>query len=158
MKWSGNKWCNNAPHSWRQRDVNFSLFVRILVLWIATVRYYKGPVHTETFSCVFELFTVLKGIENNQLVTWNNIKMQENVSVCTGPKDRQFSVYCKQNFHSPSLYSLSFAIRNIGPFHMMLNSANKQWKYKIISICPPSGNTVSALFHILCFAVKTLIM
>ena len=30
-----------------------------------------GPVHTETFSCVFLLFTVLKGIENNQLITWN---------------------------------------------------------------------------------------
>ena len=28
-----------------------------------------GPVHTETFSCVFVLFTVLKGIENNQLIT-----------------------------------------------------------------------------------------
>ena len=27
-----------------------------------------GPVHTETFSCVFVLFTVLKGIENNQLI------------------------------------------------------------------------------------------
>ena len=28
----------------------------------------QGPVHTETFSCVFVLFTVLKGIENNQLI------------------------------------------------------------------------------------------
>ena len=28
-----------------------------------------GPVHTETFSCVFVLFTVLKEIENNQLIT-----------------------------------------------------------------------------------------
>ena len=27
------------------------------------------PVHTETFSCVFVLFTVLKGIDNNQLIT-----------------------------------------------------------------------------------------
>ena len=44
-----------------------------------------GPVHTETFSCVFVLFTVLKGIENNQLITWNNTKTQENISVCTGP-------------------------------------------------------------------------
>ena len=26
-------------------------------------------VHTETFSFVFVLFTVLKGIENNQLIT-----------------------------------------------------------------------------------------
>ena len=42
-----------------------------------------GPVHTET--CAFVLFTVLKGIENNQLITWNNTKTQENVSVCTGP-------------------------------------------------------------------------
>ena len=25
----------------------------------------KAPVHTETFSCAFVLFTVLKGIENN---------------------------------------------------------------------------------------------
>ena len=45
------------------------------------------PVHTETFSCVFVLFTVLKGIENNQLITWNNTKTQENVSVCTGPNN-----------------------------------------------------------------------
>ena len=44
-----------------------------------------GPVHVETFPCVFVLFTVLKGIENNQLITWNNTKTQENVSVCTGP-------------------------------------------------------------------------
>ena len=44
-----------------------------------------GPVHTETFPCVFVLFTVLKGIENNQLITWNNTKTQENVSVCAGP-------------------------------------------------------------------------
>ena len=28
-----------------------------------------GPVHTETFPCVFVLFTILKGIENNQLIT-----------------------------------------------------------------------------------------
>ena len=28
-----------------------------------------SPVHTETFSCVLVLFTVLKGIENNQLIT-----------------------------------------------------------------------------------------
>ena len=45
-----------------------------------------APVHTETFSCVFVLFTVLKGIENNQLITWNNTKTQENVSVSTEPK------------------------------------------------------------------------
>ena len=30
---------------------------------------YSGPVHTETFLYVFVLFTVLKGIENNQLIT-----------------------------------------------------------------------------------------
>ena len=29
---------------------------------------HSGPVDTETFSCVFVLFTVLKGIENNQLL------------------------------------------------------------------------------------------
>ena len=45
-----------------------------------------GPVHTKTFSCVFVLFTVLKGIENNQHMTWNNKNTQENVSVCTWPK------------------------------------------------------------------------
>ena len=40
-----------------------------------------GPVHTETyFPSVFVLFTVLKEIENNQLITSNNIKTQENVS------------------------------------------------------------------------------
>ena len=27
------------------------------------------PIHTETFFCVFVLFTVLEGIENNQLIT-----------------------------------------------------------------------------------------
>ena len=43
-----------------------------------------APVQMETFSCVFVLFTVLKGIENNQLITWNNTKTQENVSECTG--------------------------------------------------------------------------
>ena len=51
-----------------------------------TIRVLLGPVQTETFSCVFVLFTVLKGIENNQLITWNNTKTQENVSVCTGPQ------------------------------------------------------------------------
>ena len=40
-----------------------------------------GPVHTETFSCVFVLFTVLKEIENNQLITWNNTKTQDKVLV-----------------------------------------------------------------------------
>ena len=30
---------------------------------------FYGPVHTETFSCIFLLFTVLKGIENTQLIT-----------------------------------------------------------------------------------------
>ena len=44
-----------------------------------------GPIHMETFSCVFVLFIVLKGIENNQLITWNNTKTQECVSVCMGP-------------------------------------------------------------------------
>ena len=44
-----------------------------------------APVHTETSSCVFVLFTFLKGIENNQLITWNNTKTQENVSVYTWP-------------------------------------------------------------------------
>ena len=29
-----------------------------------------GPVHTERFPCVFLLFTVLKGIDKNQLITW----------------------------------------------------------------------------------------
>ena len=51
-----------------------------------------GPVHTETFSCVFVLFTVLKGIENNQLITWNNTKTQENISVCTGPKEKTLRI------------------------------------------------------------------
>ena len=45
-----------------------------------------GPIETENFSCVFVLFTVFKGIENNQLITWNNAKTWENLSVCTGPK------------------------------------------------------------------------
>ena len=33
-----------------------------------------GPIHTETFSCVFVLFIVLKGIENNQLITLKQYK------------------------------------------------------------------------------------
>ena len=37
-------------------------------------RQHLGPVHTETFSCIFVLFIVLKGIENNQLITWYNTK------------------------------------------------------------------------------------
>ena len=56
---------------------------------IQILKHDSGPVHTETFSCVFELFTVLKGIENNQLITWNNTKTQENVSVCTWPQTRK---------------------------------------------------------------------
>ena len=51
---------------------------------LLTYRVYCGLVHTETFSCVFVLFDVLKGIENNQLITSNNTKTQENISVCTG--------------------------------------------------------------------------
>ena len=35
----------------------------------------------ETFPCVFVLFTVLKEIENNQLITWNNTKTQDKVLV-----------------------------------------------------------------------------
>ena len=42
----------------------------------------------ETFSCVFVLFTVPKGIENNELITWNSTKTQENISVCTGPNTK----------------------------------------------------------------------
>ena len=36
-----------------------------------TVKFYDSlsPVETENFSCVFVLFTVFKGIENNQLIT-----------------------------------------------------------------------------------------
>ena len=53
-----------------------------------------GLIHTETLSCVFVLFTVLKGIENNQLITWNNTKTQENVSVCTGPMRSPYRTHC----------------------------------------------------------------
>ena len=55
-----------------------------IIQWRDQNNYVHGVidlVHTETFSCVFVLFTVLKGIENNQLITWNNTKTQENVSV-----------------------------------------------------------------------------
>ena len=31
------------------------------------------------------VFLRVKGIEKNQLITWNNTKTQENVSVCTWP-------------------------------------------------------------------------
>ena len=50
-------------------SVELALFVRVRIGQI-----YVAPVHTETFSCVFVLFTVLKGIENNQLITLNNTK------------------------------------------------------------------------------------
>ena len=68
--------------------------ITIIYSFYCYLSYYltSGPVHTETFACVFVLFTVnsckqfivLKGIENNQRITWNNTKTQENVSVCTG--------------------------------------------------------------------------
>ena len=63
---------------------------------VFTIHRYYGPIHTETFSCVFLLFTVLKGIENNQLITLNNTKTQENVSVCTGPIYRHATDFVEQ--------------------------------------------------------------
>ena len=44
-----------------------------------------GPVHTETFSCVFVLFQVMSWLFSIPLRTVNNTKTQENISVCTGP-------------------------------------------------------------------------
>ena len=41
---------------------------------------------TETFSCVFVLFTVLKGIKNNQLITWNNTKRRKTFPCVRGPR------------------------------------------------------------------------
>ena len=49
------------------------------------VERYFGPVHTETFSCVFVLFQVMSWLFSIPLRTVNNTKTQENVSVCTGP-------------------------------------------------------------------------
>ena len=43
-----------------------------------------GPVHTETFSCVFVLFQVMSWLFSIPLRTVNNTKTQENVSVCMG--------------------------------------------------------------------------
>ena len=66
-----------------------SIRIKVQWWWIAMVDAYllswlhtytrddeanQGSVHTETFSCVFVLFIVLKGIENNQLITWYNTK------------------------------------------------------------------------------------
>ena len=59
---------------------------------------YYGPVHTETFSCIFVLFTVLKGIENNQLITLNNTKTQENVSVCMGSEGIMEETNCRDPY------------------------------------------------------------
>ena len=42
--------------------------------------------HGDVFLRFCIVYPVLKGIENNQLITWNNTKTQENVSACTGPK------------------------------------------------------------------------
>ena len=47
---------------------------------------YLGPVHTETFSCVFLMFQVMCWLLLIPLRTVNNTKTQENVSVCTWPK------------------------------------------------------------------------
>ena len=44
-----------------------------------------GPVHTETFSCVFVLFQVMSWLFTIPLRTVENTKTQENVSACTGP-------------------------------------------------------------------------
>ena len=42
--------------------------------------------HTHvTFSCVFVLFQVMSWLFSIPLRTVNNTKMQENVSLCTGP-------------------------------------------------------------------------
>ena len=46
----------------------------------------QSHVHMETFSCVFELFQVMRWLFLIPLRTVNNTKTQENVSVCTGPK------------------------------------------------------------------------
>ena len=85
-----------------------SIRIKVQWWWIAMVDAYllswlhtytrddeanQGSVHTETFSCVFVLFIVLKGIENNQLITWNNTKKQQNVSMCTGSKSRIEFIY-----------------------------------------------------------------
>ena len=50
--------------------------------------YDKGPVHTETFSCVFVLFQVMSWLFSIPLRTVNNTKTQGNVSVCMGLKVR----------------------------------------------------------------------
>ena len=54
------------------------------VTWNPWVCSFRPRTHGNVFLRFCILFTVLKGIENNQLITWNNIKTQENVSVCTG--------------------------------------------------------------------------
>ena len=47
----------------------FRIDLVLMLMSLVCTRLNLSPVHTETFSCVFVLFTVLKGIENNQLIT-----------------------------------------------------------------------------------------
>ena len=57
---------------------------------------FQAPYTRKRFPAFFVLFTVLKGVENNQLITWNNTKTQENVFVL------QQNCHCK--IHKSSFY------------------------------------------------------
>ena len=57
---------NPTKHK-EKNDTSYSLtYLHYYVVYKLSL---YGPVLTETFTCVFVLFTVLKGIENNQLIT-----------------------------------------------------------------------------------------
>ena len=62
--------------------LNFSRFQRNKQRLSSTM---LGPVHAETFSCVFVLFQVMSWLFSIPLKTVNNTKTQKNVFVCTGP-------------------------------------------------------------------------
>ena len=76
---------------WLQReiDTNEIDYDHLLILLLSLILSNLRPLtHGNVFLCFCivysKQFIVLKGIENNQRITWNNTKMQENVSVCTG--------------------------------------------------------------------------
>ena len=72
MKWSGYK---SLKVEWTLHKICFNRHEQWLEIEVGYVGKFKrneflGPVHTETFPCVFVLFTVLKEIENNQLIDY----------------------------------------------------------------------------------------
>ena len=103
-----------------------------------------GPVHTETFSCVFVLFTVLKGIENNQLLLetiqkrWKTFPCVRGLKVpnCMAvPSDRLIPMhYCFRNIATNIYFCRDSrrCVRNsyyfyLGSLHTELLTHCAQW-------------------------------